>query len=39
MKLTTITQVTSMEWCRETAARRMRTAGTDSSAVDGPGGG
>jgi hypothetical protein len=34
MKLTVMTQSPSMEWCRETAALRMRTAGTDSSAAD-----
>ena len=37
MKLTTMTQVTIDGVIRETAPRRM-TAGTDSSAADGPGG-
>ena len=36
MKLTTMTQVTVDVRMQETAARRMRTAGTDSSAADGP---
>jgi hypothetical protein len=36
MKLMTMTQVTVDGVMQGTAARRMRTAGTDSSAVDGP---
>jgi hypothetical protein len=35
MKLTTMTHLTSMEWCRETAAPQRRIVGTGLSAAAG----